>query len=85
MVNGRLLVVRFGWRRLQQNPTLNVVNVLLAQQHGLNEGSAWVSRHNPVSTYYSRIYMKPALIFEFLRRLDNKLSVGLVVELDVNP
>lgn len=29
--------------------------------------------------------MKPAFVFELLGRLDNKLGVGLVVELDVNP
>lgn len=29
--------------------------------------------------------MKPALVFKLLGRLDNKLCVGLVVELNVNP
>lgn len=35
MVNGGLLIIRFGWRCLQEDPTLDIIDVLLAQQNGL--------------------------------------------------
>lgn len=85
MVNGGLLVVRLGGRRLQQDTTLDVVNVLFAQQYGLKKWSAQTSCENSTSTYHSCIYVKPALIFELFRRLDNEVCVRLVVKLDVNP